>query len=140
MIENLLSKYKKTNKLISKEILYAFYNQVSAEIQSGNRNEGVWAKSIVDAEGDEQKTKAIYIKLMVERKILAYEAELEIQKKNQIAQIKEKEEKVQRKNISEYETAKHKSDLYLFNHPDQLRRLEDEQLKEFKSDWVVYGC
>ena len=80
MFDKILDKFSKTKKFISKELLYSFYNIVSQEIQQGIKDEGVWAKSFADAQGDEQKTKAIYIDLMVERLILKHEAELELKK------------------------------------------------------------
>ena len=87
MFDKIFDKFSKTKKFISKELLYSFYNIVSQEIQQGIKDEGVWAKSFADAQGDEQKTKAIYIELMVERLILKHEAELveygqELLKKN----------------------------------------------------------
>ena len=84
MIDDLYSKYSKTKKFLDKEILYKFYSQVANDIQSGIKDDGVWAKAYSDAMGDAQKQKAIYIELMVERLILSYEVEEEIRSKEQI--------------------------------------------------------
>ena len=84
MFEELLKKFKKTktSKFINDELIYKYYEQVSKDIQSGIKEEGVWAKAYSFAEGEEQKTKAKYIELMVERLILANEAENELLEKN----------------------------------------------------------
>ena len=57
---------------------YQLYAQVSAEIEEGQKEPGVWAKAFADAKGDEQKTKAIYIELMVERLALAQQSQTEL--------------------------------------------------------------
>ena len=57
---------------------YQLYAQVSAEIEQGQKEPGVWAKAFADAKGDEQKTKAIYIELMVERLALAHQSQAEL--------------------------------------------------------------
>ena len=38
------------------------YEQISAEIKSGNTKKGLWTKAFSEAEGDENKAKAVYIK------------------------------------------------------------------------------
>ena len=110
--ENLFSKFSKTRKLIDKEVMYGFYEQVSKEIQSGQKDEGVWAKAFSDSEGDEQKAKAIYIELMVEKMVLAYEARLELEK----ASEKEKQ-------IAE----KEKQDQIAYNQPDDISEREQQK-------------
>ena len=69
--------FKKNNgkKLVDEELNYKLYERVSKEIESGVKNEGVWAKAYSDAKGNLQKTKAIYIQLMVERLRLLDEQE-----------------------------------------------------------------
>ena len=101
MFDKILDKFSKTKKLISKELLYSFYNIVSQEIQQGTKDEGVWAKSFADAQGDEQKTKAIYIELMVERLILKHEAELELKKKEEKSKQIEREQQEKRNRLNE---------------------------------------
>lgn len=74
MLSKIFSKFSKTETLVEKERQYLFYEQVSRDIQSGRKDEGVWAKAFSEAMGDEQKAKAIYIKLMAERLSLNYES------------------------------------------------------------------
>ena len=97
MIQDLLNKFTKTktSKFINEELVYKFYEQVSKDIQSGIKEEGVWAKAFTFAEGDEQKTKAKYIEFMVERLMLAHEAEKELLEKK-AKESYEKQKKVQK--------------------------------------------
>ena len=59
MIQDLIDKLtrRKTNKFINEELVYKYYEQVSEEIQSGFKEDGVWAKAFSISDGDEQKTK-----------------------------------------------------------------------------------
>ena len=38
------------------------YELISEEIESSSRKKGIWTKAFSEAEGDENKTKALYIK------------------------------------------------------------------------------
>ena len=38
------------------------YLQANKEVEDGNTSEGTWAKAFANAEGSEEKTKALYIK------------------------------------------------------------------------------
>ena len=67
MYDDLFNKLKKTNEFITKEQIYALYDQVSKEIESGMKDNGVWTKAHADARGDLQMQKALYIEMMVER-------------------------------------------------------------------------
>ena len=78
MIDDLLKKFSKQHKFISQEMLYEMYAVVSLDIENQTVDRGVWAKAFADAKGDEQVAKAAYIELMVERLILAKEAEQEV--------------------------------------------------------------
>jgi len=44
----------------------AIYAAALSEIQSGSVRPGVWAKAFADSEGDENKCKALYIRLRVQ--------------------------------------------------------------------------
>jgi len=44
---NLRDKAKSSTNSIDKERMYAHYQQVSQEIERGEKNEGVWAKAFV---------------------------------------------------------------------------------------------
>lgn len=46
--------------------VYAFYGEAEAEINAGNQNSDLWARALVEVEGDEQKRKARYIELRAE--------------------------------------------------------------------------
>ena len=83
MYDDLFNKLKKTNEFITKEQIYALYDQVSKEIESGMKDNGVWTKAYADARGDLQAAKGIYIELMVERYVLAGEAQQEAFNKSQ---------------------------------------------------------
>ena len=63
----------------SKEIEYLLYEKVAEDIEQGFRDKGVWTKAFVEAEGDENKTKAKYIALMVLQLQLQIKAGLELQ-------------------------------------------------------------
>ena len=109
MINDLINKFSKTtDKFIEEELVYKYYEKVSKEIQVGIKNEGVWAKAFTISKGDEQKTKAKYIELMVERKIFESKHEgsiraREAQKKINDAAIyqKTKEEQDFKKHLEE---------------------------------------
>jgi antitoxin component YwqK of YwqJK toxin-antitoxin module len=76
-MSGLFGKFRKTKKLISKEVEYELYAQVSDQLQQGQKETGVWTKAFADAKGDEQKARAIYIELMVARLVLAKQAKME---------------------------------------------------------------
>ena len=61
---------------MTKEEEYELYAEVSKQLAQGKRDEGVWTKAFVDSEGDINKTKAIYIGLMVEKLVLKKKSEL----------------------------------------------------------------
>ena len=61
------------------EIEYLLYEKVAEDIEQGFRDKGVWTKAFVEAEGDENKTKAKYIALMVLQLQLQIKAGLELQ-------------------------------------------------------------
>ena len=46
--------------------VYAFYGEAEAEINAGNQNSDLWARALVEVEGNEQKRKARYIELRAE--------------------------------------------------------------------------
>jgi len=52
------------------------YAEAAAELEGGNRNDGLWAKCFAECDGDENKAKALYLKTRVER--LKEEAEDEV--------------------------------------------------------------
>ena len=68
-----------TEKLITKEVEYKLHEKVLRDLANDKKDLGVWGKAFVDADGDEQKAKAIYITLMVQhyKDTAKSEAELE---------------------------------------------------------------
>ena len=89
MYDDLFNKLKKTNEFITKEQIYALYDQVAKEIESGMKDNGVWTKAYADARGDLQMQKALYIEMMVERYVLAGEAQQETINRSQKNKKKE---------------------------------------------------
>ena len=113
MIDKLLYSFNKKYKFLTKEKLYSFYEIVNHEIKEGKHDTGIWTKAFVDANGDTQKQKAIYIKLMVEKMVEAEAILLEeaktvkLEEKNK----KKKEEVLKKKREEELEKIK-KEELY----------------------------
>ena len=92
---SIFSKYK-TNQAISRLTEEMLYAQVAEEIQNGIRRDGLWAKAISEAELNEDKAKAIYIKLRVQSLIDEMNIAQEKTNKNPVAKKlnnKEKEKK-----------------------------------------------
>ena len=84
-----------TEKLVSKEVEYKLHEKVLRDVANDKKDLGVWGKAFVDADGDEKKTEAIYVKLMVQhyKDTAKSEAELEaIWNENYQKEKAEKEE------------------------------------------------
>ena len=82
------------------------YEVIHDDIEAGKKDNGVWTKAFVDAEGELQKQKAIYIALMVERLILAEAALLE--KSRKAARIQKSKPKTKRKSKAQEEAERKK--------------------------------
>ena len=123
-------KFNKTKKLISQELLYSFYNIVSQEIQQGIKDEGVWAKSFADAQGDEQKTKAIYIELMVERLILKHEEKIELEKEEEIKRRKTVAKQESPTGSTSYSEYKRKAKIDEFRKNQEELKRKNRQKKD----------
>ena len=67
-----------TEKFLSKEETYRLYGLVHEQVEQGYKDNGVWAAAFSQSQGDLQKTKALYIELMVERIKDAIEAGKEL--------------------------------------------------------------
>ena len=67
-----------TKKFLSKEETYHLYGIVHEQVEQGYKDKGVWAVAFSKSEGDLQKSKALYIELMVERIKDAIEAGKEL--------------------------------------------------------------
>ena len=107
-----------TEKLFTKEVEYKLHEKVVKDLAEGKKDLGIWGKAFVDADGDEKKTEAVYIKLMVRhfKDTAKSEAELEaiwnenynreqIEKARQ-AKIREEERLEKEKQLQEEENAK----------------------------------
>ena len=84
-----------TEKLFTKEVEYKLHEKVVKDLAEGKKDLGIWGKAFVDADGDEKKTEAVYIKLMVRhfKDTAKSEAELEaIWNENYQREQAEKEE------------------------------------------------
>ena len=55
-----------TEKLVSKEVEYKLHEKVLRDVANDKKDLGVWGKAFVDADGDDKKTEAVYVKLMVQ--------------------------------------------------------------------------
>ena len=82
IFEKLKKTFSKENKFVNQQKLYQFYELVANDIELGKRDEGVWAKAYTEEKGRELETNARYIKLMVDRLVLAADVAEEIQIKN----------------------------------------------------------
>ena len=89
MFDDIQRKFSKTKKFLDDEKLYSFYELVSNEIQSGIKDEGVWAKAFSEAAGDEQKAKAKYIELRVERLVNTHTAALKLKEQEELEKIRQ---------------------------------------------------
>ena len=57
---------RQLNQAMTREVEEELYAQVLQEIERGERRDGLWAKALVTANGDESIAKAQYIKLRVQ--------------------------------------------------------------------------
>jgi hypothetical protein len=107
-----------TEKLVSKEVEYKLHEKVLRDLANDKKDLGIWGKAFVDADGDDKKTEAIYVKLMVQhyKDTAKSEAELEaiwnenynreqIEEARQ-AKIREEERLEKEKQLQEEENAK----------------------------------
>ena len=119
MINDLINKLSKTtDKFIEEELVYKYYEKVSKEIQVGIKNEGVWAKAFTISKGDEQKTKAKYIELMVERKIFESKHE---------GSIRAREAQKKINDAAIYQKIKEEEDFK--KHLEEVRKETDEMMQ-----------
>lgn len=130
LLEDLLKKFSKEHSFLTKEKLYSMYEVIHDDIEAGKKDNGVWTKAFVDAEGELQKQKAIYISLMVERLILAEAALLE--KSRKAARIQKSKPKTKRKSKAQEEAErKKKADD---DWDKQFGVKKDDQNKKYETD------
>tara|TARA_A100001015_G_scaffold157512_1_gene174777 strand:+ start:415 stop:891 length:477 start_codon:yes stop_codon:yes gene_type:complete len=102
-------------KLISQEEELYIYEQIGNELDNDIKDEGLWIKALSLSEGNEDKTKAKYIQLMIEKIKLEDKARQELldnyyervkkeelkDEKLQNLEKKDKEKKIEEKNEDE---------------------------------------
>ena len=105
-----------TEKLVSKEVEYKLHEKVLRDLANDKKDLGIWGKAFVDADGDDKKTEAVYVKLMVRhfKDTAKSEAELEaIWNENYQREQAEKEEMLRQAQKEKDVDTKEKSDLIL---------------------------
>ena len=118
-----------------------FYELAYEEIESGNLKKGLWAKAFSEAEGDENKTKALYIKYRFDqikeghKEIEQEEEEVKIDSKLE-SEKKIVESKIESKNLREEESEK--GSIGLFDKP-KLQELLEQRLDLHKQEWAEKG-
>ena len=95
-----------TKKFLSKEETYHLYGIVHEQVEQGYKDKGVWAVAFSKSEGDLQKSKALYIELMVERIKVAIEAGKELSELFSIDTEKEQKDSSNTKNEAQLKAKK----------------------------------
>lgn len=133
----------------------SLYLQVVEELAAGHRRDGLWAKAIVNTDGDEQKAKALYIKYRVQS--ILDEAAVEAEKEAELEEVKQQEEMRQKaeedhaarqKMAREKEVARQKQIISKYkSRVDTIASILDSngaELKACEGYWEVYepqgGC
>ena len=118
-----------------------FYELAYEEIESGNLKKGLWAKAFSETEGDENKTKALYIKYRFDqikeghKEIEQEEEEVKIDSKLE-SEKKIVESKIESKNLREEESEK--GSIGLFDKA-KLQKLLEQRLDLHKQEWAEKG-
>ena len=124
-LKNLLG-LSPTKKFLSKEETYHLYGIVHEQVEQGLKDNGVWAVAFSRSEGDIQKSKALYIELMVERIKDAIEAGKEL---SEIFSMEvEEEQKNYSNDINKPQLKKKRQPLT----KAQKRKKKEERLKQLK--------
>ena len=125
-LKNLLG-LSPTKKFLSKEETYNLYGIVHEQVEQGYKDKGVWAVAFSKSEGDLQKSKALYIELMVERIKDAIEAGKELSELFSIHAEKEQKDSSNTESGSQLKTKKQPLT------EAQKRKKKEERLKNLKS-------
>ena len=120
------------------------YLQVVEELAAGHRRDGLWAKAIVNTDGDEQKAKALYIKYRVQS--ILDEAAIEAEKEAELEEIRLHEEQL--KKAEEDRAARQKQTIWKYkSRIDRIASILESkgfELKPCQGYWEVYepqgGC
>lgn len=122
----------------------SLYLQVAEELAAGHRRDGLWAKAIVNTDGDEQKAKALYIKYRVQS--ILDEAAVEAEREAEREEIRLQEE--QRQKAKEEQAARQKQTIWKYkSRIDRIASILDSkgfEIKPCEGYWEVYepqgGC
>ena len=131
ILDKLLEKFKNADDRQKEEFVY---KEILLEMQEGIRRDGLWAKALVDAEGDKDKVEALYIKYRAQSlfdEINHYNSRAERKKRDEIR--KEEELKQKEKFEKEVERIKDKEQ----EQKEKLRGWgtdSSEILKRFKKE------
>ena len=87
----------KRTAYVSQKIINSFYEKVADEVDNNIFDKAIRIKAFSKAEGDEKKSQALYIELMVEEMILLEEAKLEAEQEKQLNELREIEDRKERK-------------------------------------------
>lgn len=92
-------------KLVSKEAENALYEKAWDDIENNIIDKGIWTKAYAMSDGDEQKQKSAYIRLIVEhyKDLIKAGEELEVILKNEIKKAEKEQELYRENNSSEVE-------------------------------------
>ena len=92
-------------KLVSKEAENALYEKAWDDIKNNIIDKGIWTKAYAMSDGDEQKQKSAYIRLIVEhyKDLIKAGEELEVILKNEIKKAEKEQELYRENNSSEVE-------------------------------------
>jgi hypothetical protein len=119
ILDKLLEKFKNADDRQREELVY---KEILIEIQEGIRRDGLWAKALVDAEGDKDKVEALYIK---------YRAQSlfdEINKYNSRSERKKRDEVRKKEELRQKEE---------FEKEEERRRNKEQAQKEKLIGWGV---
>ena len=84
---------EKRTAYISQKIINSFYEKVADDVANNIFDKAIRIKAFSKAEGDEKKSQALYIELMVEEMILLEEAKLEAEQEKQLNELREIEDR-----------------------------------------------
>lgn len=97
-----------------------YYEVVSEEVQNGQIRPGLWAKAIAETSGDQEKAKALYLKL----RVLELKAQILETKRIQENQQREREDEERERQRIEAENRANQE------HQEEVRRAHELEVKE----------
>ena len=117
------------SEIVAREHEEKIFEQVANELKSGTRREGLWAKAYTESDGDELKTRALYIR---------YRAQSLIDEKNKEYIRAESERKAEAEEVRRLEELKQDA---LKAAAEKIRRLEElkEDVRKRKPNTRTYG-